>query len=62
MLLSEVTIENIKEFKDLYTWICSLPIDGANRRTLMDLIDITCEINEKHLMQKYGLNEDIDYV
>ena len=54
MKLSDVTVKEITEFKDLYKWVCSLPIDGADRRIIMDLIDVSCELNTK-LLQDKGL-------
>lgn len=45
MKLSEVNVKNIKEFKDLYTWVCSMPIEAKDRRILMDLIDVSCKLN-----------------
>ena len=52
--LSDVTVKEIAEFKDLYKWVCSLPIDGADRRILMDVIDVSCKLNTK-LLQDKGL-------
>ena len=49
MKLSEVTVKDIKEFKDLYAWVCSMPIDGNDRRILMDVIDVSCKLNTKLL-------------
>jgi len=53
MKLSEVNVKNIKEFKDLYTWVCSMPIDSKDRRILMDLIDVSCKLNTE-LWQSKG--------
>jgi hypothetical protein len=52
MKLSEVNVKNIKEFKDLYLWVCSMPIDRKDRRILMDLIDVSCKLNQKLLLQQ----------
>jgi hypothetical protein len=52
MKLSEVNVKNIKEFKDLYLWVCSMPIDGKDRRILMDLIDVSCKLNQNLLLQQ----------
>jgi len=49
MKLSEVPVKNIKEFKDLYAWVCSMPIDGKDRRILMDVIDVSCGLNTRLL-------------
>ena len=54
MKLSEVTVRDIKQFSDLFEWVCSMPIDGKDRRILMDLIDVSCELNTK-LLQDKGL-------
>ena len=54
MKLSDVTVKEIAEFKDLYKWVCGLPIDGADRRILMDVIDVSCKLNTK-LLQDKGL-------
>ena len=54
MKLSAVTVKEITEFKDLYKWVCSLPIDGVDRRILMDVIDVSCKLNTK-LLQDKGL-------
>ena len=52
MKLSEVNVKNIKEFKDLYRWVCSMPVDGKDRRILMDMIDVSCKLTTKHIMEK----------
>ena len=54
MKLSEVNVKNIKEFKDLYNWVCSMPIEAKDRRILMDLIDVSCDLNT-NLMRSKGL-------
>mgnify|MGYP003634401700 FL=1 len=50
--LSDVTVKEIAEFKDLYKWVCSLPIDGTDRRILMDVIDVSCKLNTKLLHEQ----------
>jgi len=52
MKLSDVTVKEITEFKDLYKWVCGLPIDGADRRLLMDVIDVSCKLNTKLLHEQ----------
>jgi|TARA_R110002167_G_scaffold168978_1_gene366721 hypothetical protein len=52
MKLSDVTVKEITEFKDLYKWVCGLPIDGADRRILMDVIDVSCKLNTKLLREQ----------
>tara|TARA_R110002124_G_scaffold285008_1_gene463003 strand:- start:115 stop:285 length:171 start_codon:yes stop_codon:yes gene_type:complete len=49
MRLSEVPVKDIKEFKDLYAWVCSMPIDGKDRKVLMDVIDVSCGLNTRLL-------------